>query len=106
MDHQTGGDLESSVDDFCLAGHNLALDLHDGLRWIPTDRCACAGLRRRPDLGSGDRIDSIHRTDMPVVEIGRVIEEEIDLIELLFLDVEDGVRERVELPGVVPVTMS
>jgi hypothetical protein len=51
---------------------------------------ACAG---RPDLGSSDWINRIHRADVPAVELGRVIEEEVDLIELFLLDVEDGIGE-------------
>src|SRR5712675_2372951 len=37
VDQQTRGDLESSVDDFGLAGEDLALDFRDRLRGISTD---------------------------------------------------------------------
>src|ERR1700731_4584456 len=106
VNHQTRSDLESTVDDLCLAGHYLALDLQYGLRRVSTDRGARAGLLWGPDLGPVVGIDVIPRPDGPAVEVGRVVEEEVDLIELLLLDVQHSVRERVELPGVVPVTVS
>src|SRR5712671_4543504 len=106
VDHETWGDLESSVDDFRLAVHDLAFDFRDRLRRVPADRGPRTGLRRRPYLVFSDRVNRIHRADVPAVELGRIVEEEVDLIELLLLDVENSVRERVELAGVVPVTVS
>src|SRR5207245_9544372 len=101
-----GGDLEAAVEDFCLAGEDLALNFRDRLRRIPANRAPRAGLRRRPYLASRYRINGIYRADVPAVELDRVVEEEIYLLELLLLDVKDSVRERVELAGVVPVTVS
>src|SRR4029453_13636155 len=105
-DHEPRGDLLSSVDDVCLVGKHLPLNFYDRLRGIAADRAPRAGLRRWPYLGFSDRINGIHRADMPAVELDRVIEKEVDLLQLLLLDVEHGVREGVELAGVVPVTVS
>jgi len=106
MDHKTRGDLESSVDDLGLASKDLALDFRDCLRGISTDWTPRAGLLRRPYLRVSERIDRIHCADVPVVERDGVVDEEVDLLQLLRLDVKDSVRERVELAGVVPVTVS
>src|SRR4030095_1506222 len=48
VDHETGGELVSSVDDFGLFGKHLPLNFEDRLRGIAAARAARAGLRRRP----------------------------------------------------------
>src|SRR5215472_2595255 len=104
--HQARRNLETSVDDDCLAAHDLALDFREGLRRVSANRAPRAGLRRRSYSLTSDRIDGIYGADMSVIELDRVVDEEVDLIQLLLLDVQDSIRERVELAGVVPVTMS
>src|SRR3954451_15606400 len=103
MDDQAGGDLGAPVDNLCLPAEDLALDLRDRLWRIPADRASRAGLGRRPYLSSGDGIDGVHRADAALVELGGVLGEELDLLEFFLLDVEDGIRERIELYRVVPV---
>ena len=103
VDHQPAVDLMTSVDDPGLAAEHLAQDLLNRLRRIPAHRRARAGLLRRPDLSPGDRIDRVDRADVPGVEVDRVVQEEIDLLELLLLDVDHRVRELAELARVVPV---
>jgi hypothetical protein len=43
---------------------------------------------------------------VPAIEVGGIIEEKLELLQLLLLHVEDRVRERIELARVVPMTMS
>src|SRR5262245_9317402 len=78
MDYQARGDLESSVYDFGLAGEDLAFDFCERLRGISADRAPSAGLLRRTDLCVSERIDRIHRADVPVVERDGVVNEEVD----------------------------
>ena len=49
------------------------------------------------------RIDRVDGADVPGVEVDRVVQEEIDLLELFLLDVDHRVRELAELARVVPV---
>src|SRR3954452_704824 len=93
VDHEARGDDESSIDDYRLAGEDFPLDFRDRLRRVPADRAPRAGLRRRPYLHSSDRVNRIHRADVPLVEFDRVVEEEVDRLQLLLLNVEDSVGE-------------
>src|SRR5438874_11828445 len=99
MYHKTRGDLESSIDNFCLAGEDLPLDFRHRLRRISADRAPRAGLRRWPYLGSGNRIKRVDRAAVPAVEFGRVIEEEVDLLALLLPHLGCRFRDRAERAG-------
>jgi hypothetical protein len=105
VDDQPGSDLVAAVDDLRLAAEDFAEDLLEGLRRVAAHRSPHTSLGRRPHLHARDRVEGVHGADVPAVEVGRVVEEEIDLVQLLFLDVDHGVGERVELAGVVPVAV-
>src|SRR5262245_40711643 len=96
----------SSVDDLGFPGEDFALDFCDGLRRVPADRAPRASLSGWTDLGASDRINRIHRADVSAVELGWIQEEEVELFEFLLLDVQDGIRKRVQLASVVPVPVS
>src|SRR5262249_51502188 len=91
VDHQARRDLESSVDDDCLAGHDLALDFREGLGRVSANRAPRTGLLWGPYSISSDRINRIHGADMSVIELDRVVDEEVDLVQLLLLDVQHGI---------------
>src|SRR3954447_26644631 len=99
MNDESGGNLEPPVDDFGFPGEHFTLNFREGLRRVAADRASCAGLRRRSYLRSADRIDSIYRADVSAVKLGRIRCEEVDRFQLFFLDVEDSVRELVQLAG-------
>src|ERR1051326_4709317 len=106
VDNQARRDLVPTVDDLCLVAQYFAHDLRDSLRRIPTHRGARACLCWRPDLLTRDRVNRIYGADVPAVEFGVVVEEEIDLGQLLLLDEHRRVGERIELARMVPVAMS
>src|SRR5262249_42980462 len=106
VDHQARTDLLAPVDDLGHAGEGLAENLLYGLRRIPADGGPGASLLRRPHLRPGERIDGVDGADMPAVEVDRVVEEEVELVQLLFLDVHDRVGKGAELTRMVPVTMA
>src|SRR6185437_14802078 len=106
MDHQTGGDLMSSVDNLRPVGEDLALNLRDCLRRVSADRASRAGLRRRPYLGASVRIHGVHRPDMSAIEFRWIRSEKVDLTKLLLLNVQNSIREPIELSGMVPVCVS
>src|SRR5438034_62730 len=85
VDYQARTDLPAPVDDLGLAGEGLTENLLYGLRGIPADGAPGASLLRRPHLRPGDRIDGVDGANMPAVEGGRVVEEEVELVQLLFL---------------------
>src|SRR5207247_652118 len=95
----------SGVDDVRLPVENLPEDLLDGLGRIAAHGAPGAEVCGRPELKPGQRVEGVDGADVAAVEVSGVVEEEVDLLELLLLDVEGGVRERVELAGVVPVTV-
>src|SRR5438034_924653 len=106
MNDQPRGNLLPSVDDLRLAVEGFAQDLLDRLGRIAADRAPRAGLLRWPDLQTGEGIDGVDGPDVPGVEVDRVVEEEVYLLQLLLLDVEHRVRELAELAGMVPVTVA
>src|SRR4030095_3086218 len=99
------GDLFPSVDDLRLAVEDFAQDLLDRLGRIAADGAPRAGLLRWPDLLTGERIDRVDGSNVAGVELGRVVKEEVYLLELLLLNVEHRVRELAELADVVPMPM-